>query len=209
MKPKLIVISGFSGAGKGKLTQLLATRHDCLKIIRSCTTRPRRDASDHYTYLSEAEFLAMRENDAFLECNYYLDHWYGTPRDETCHILREGRQAIAEIDYHGFFQLLESRLLPREAVCGIFVAAEASVLYDRLCGRGSESPDTLKRRLCTALEESSRLCAYDCIVINDDLERALAQCEAIILEGRRLSSAFDTARFHEEMNAIIAKLSVI
>ena len=138
MKPKLIVISGFSGAGKGKLTQLLATRHDCLKIIRSCTTRPRRDASDHYTYLSEAEFLAMRENGAFLECNHYLDHWYGTPRDETCHILREGRQAIAEIDYHGFFQLLESRFLPREAVCGIFVAAEADALYRRLNARGSE-----------------------------------------------------------------------
>ena len=72
MNRKLIVISGFSGAGKGMLTQMLAARHDCLEVIRSCTTRPRRNETDHYTYLSEEDFLAMRKAGAFLECNCYL-----------------------------------------------------------------------------------------------------------------------------------------
>ncbi len=157
MNRKLIVISGFSGAGKGMLTQMLAARHDCLEVIRSCTTRPRRNETDHYTYLSEEDFLAMRKTGAFLECNCYLGRWYGTPKSEVRRILAEGKQAIAEIDYHGFFQILEHSALPREEICGIFVAAEADALYHRLNARGSESFDTLLRRLRTAMEESTHL----------------------------------------------------
>lgn len=206
MNRKLIVISGFSGAGKGMLTQMLAARHDCLEVIRSCTTRPRRNETEHYTYLSEEDFLAMRKDGAFLECNCYLGRWYGTPKSEVRRILDEGKQAIAEIDYHGFFQILEHSALPREEICGIFVAAEADALYHRLNARGSESFDTLLRRLRTAMEESTHLSAYDCVVVNDDLFGALKQCEGIILRGRLPVSSFDAARFCADMQAIITRL---
>ena len=148
----------------------------------------------------------MRKAGAFLECNCYLGRWYGTPKSEVRRILAEGKQAIAEIDYHGFFQILEHSALPREEICGIFVAAEADALYHRLNARGSESFDTLLRRLRTAMEESTHLSAYDYVVVNDDLFCALKQCEDIILRGRLPVSSFDAARFCADMQAIITRL---
>ena len=86
------------------------------------------------------------------------------------------------------------------------MAAEADALYHRLNARGSESFDTLLRRLRTAMEESTHLSAYDCVVVNDDLFGALKQCEGIILRGRLPVSSFDAARFCADMQAIITRL---
>ena len=79
-------------------------------------------------------------------------------------------------------------------------------MYHRLNARGSESFDTLRRRLRTAMEESTHLSAYDCVVVNDDLFGALKQCEDIILRGRLPVSSFDAARFCADMQAIITRL---
>ena len=102
-------------------------------------------------------------------------------------------------------QILEHSALPREGDLRQSPrgGTEADALYHRLNARGSESFDTLRRRLRTAMEESTHLSAYDCVVVNDDLFGALKQCEDIILRGRLPVSSFDAARFCADMQAII------
>lgn len=175
---KLLVISGPSGSGKTSIVRAL--REDPrVEFSVSATTRPPRpgevDGRD-YRFLDEQEFLARVQRGEFLEWARYNDHLYGTLREPMERALDEGRVFVLEIEVQGTRQLRE------RGVEGIYVFIEPpslEELRERLRRRGSNSEEEIERRLAIAREELRARDLYDHHVINDDLERAVAEVRRI------------------------------
>ncbi len=181
---KLIVVCGPSGAGKSTLVNLVIKRVPRLRFSVSHTTRAARVGEQQgvdYYFVSEAEFVALRQRGEFLEFASVHQYFYGTSRSEIEKARTAGVDILLDIDVQGAEQV--RRAVP-DAVTIMLLPPSREVLQDRLRLRDLNRPDDLARRLQDAAMEVRRTGDFHYAIINDDLERAAAAMEAIIIAER-------------------------
>lgn len=176
----LMVLSGFSGAGKGTLVKGLLGKYDNYALSVSATTRkPRPGEEDgrEYFFRSVEEFERMIEENAFIEYAKYVDNYYGTPKEYVQQKLNEGKDVILEIEIQGALKVKKE--FP-DTLLLFVMPPSAEQLRERLIGRGTESEDVIASRLARAVKEAEGIEAYDYLVINDDLDTCISQLHEII-----------------------------
>lgn len=177
----LIVLSGPSGVGKGTVCRVLREETDNnLQYSVSATTRKPREGEvegTHYFFKSREEFERMIEQKQLLEHAEFVGNYYGTPVEWVRETLESGRDVILEIEVQGAFQVKER--FP-EAVFLFLAPPSLQELRNRLVGRGTESEDVIKQRLLVAREEIELMDAYDYVVTNDEVEKAIDRIKAIV-----------------------------
>lgn len=176
----LLVVSGFSGAGKGTLMKELLSRYDNYALSISATTRnPREGEVDgrEYFFRTREEFEKMIAEDALIEHACYVGNYYGTPRAYVEEQLSLGKDVILEVEIQGALQIkkrFSDTLL-------LFVSPpDAATLKNRLVGRGTETMEVIENRLARATEEANGIEQYDYFIINDDLDACVRQVHEII-----------------------------
>lgn len=181
----LIVISGFSGAGKGTLMKKLLQTYDNYALSISMTTRkPREGEKDgvEYFFTDKEQFEKRISEDGFIEYACYCDNYYGTPRAYVEEQLNAGKDVILEIEIQGALQVKEK--FP-ESLLLFVTPPSAKELERRLVGRGTESMEVIQKRLSRASEESEGIEAYDYIVVNDNLEVCVEELHSLVNAARR------------------------
>lgn len=181
---QLIILSGPSGAGKGTVCQAATAHNPNLKISISATTRAPRGAERdgvEYFFLDKADFEKKIEENAFLEYAKVHDHYYGTPKAHVLQMLDEGTDVILEIDVQGAAQIKEK--LGFGVL--IFIAPPSiQVLKERLVNRKTDSDAQIQLRMKNALTELKQAEHYDYVIVNDTVDQAAADLEAIIRAER-------------------------
>ena len=171
----LIVVSGFSGAGKGTIMKELLNRYDNYALSVSATTRnPREGEADgrEYFFKTVPEFEKMIAKEELIEYARYVNNYYGTPRAYVEEKLSEGRDVILEIEIQGALKVKEK--FP-ETVLLFVMPPSAKVLKERLIGRGTETEDVILSRMKRAGEEAEGMDRYDYLVINDELSACVEE----------------------------------
>ena len=187
MKQKgvLIVLSGFSGAGKGTLVKALLKKYGEYALSVSMTTRaPREGERDgiEYFFTTRERFEETIVQNGLIEYALYCGNYYGTPKAYVEEQLAAGRNVILEIEIQGALKIKEK--FPDSLL--IFVTPpSAEELKRRLEGRGTETPEVIARRLARASEESEGIEAYDYIVVNDKLEDCVEELHRLVEASRR------------------------
>ncbi len=180
MSPFLIILSSPSGGGKTTIARGLMAAREGLGFSISATTRPQRrserDGVD-YHFLSAEEFNRRRKAGEFLEWAEYGGHLYGTLEAEVDRVLAEGRHVVLDIEIQGAAQIQQRR---SDVVSIFIVPPSADVLIQRLTERASDDRESLARRLAQAGIELQQAEHYDYVVVNDDLEQAVAEVAAIV-----------------------------
>ena len=179
-KGLLIVISSPSGGGKGTILKELFKHHENLKMSVSATTRaprPGEEHGGHYYFISKEEFQKNIDDGAMLEYASYVNNFYGTPKAPVEQWLNEGKDVILEIEVQGGRQI--KKVAP-DCVSLFILPPSLTVLEQRLRGRGTETDEVVKERLAQARGEIECLRDYDYAVINDTVEQAVKDIEAII-----------------------------
>lgn len=187
MKDKglLLVISGFSGAGKGTVVKRLLEQHNDYALSISATTRsPREGEQDgrEYFFKSKEEFEKMIEASELIEYARYVDNYYGTPKAYVEEQLKEGKNVILEIEIQGALNI--KSMLP-DAVLLFIMPPSAKELERRLVGRGTEDEATIRARLSRASEEAQGVENYNYIVINDDVDACVETIDSIVKSEKR------------------------
>jgi len=187
MKQKglLIVISGFSGAGKGTLVKTLLQKYDNYALSVSMTTRaPRPGERDgvEYFFSTREEFEKTIAEDGLVEYATYCDNYYGTPRAYVEEQLAMGKNVILEIEIQGALKIKEK--FP-ESLLIFLTPPNAAEVKRRLEGRGTETAEVIAKRLARACEESEGVEAYDYIVINDILEECVENVHGLVDAARQ------------------------
>jgi len=176
----LLVISGPSGAGKGTLVdRLVALRPQCVFSV-SATTRPRRDGESdgvQYEFVSRVEFERRRSAGLFLEWAEVHGHLYATPARFVDEGVRAGHVVVLDVDVQGGASVRRAR---SDAVSVFVHPPSIDALRQRLLGRHTDPPEVVERRLRNAPGELSQYREYDYLVMNDDLEQAVARLVAIV-----------------------------
>ena len=179
---KLIVITGPSGVGKGTLVKLLLQRHPQLRISTSATTRqPRlgeRNGVDYY-FLSKKDFETAIVNQELLEWAEYAGNYYGTPKAGVIEQIEAGNYILLEIELEG-----------ARAIASIYPAARRifimppsiAELEQRIRTRGTNTEESIARRLEIAKQEIAASDEFDFKIVNDDLENAIAKLEIAIFD---------------------------
>ena len=176
----LAVVSGFSGAGKGTLMKALLEKYDNYALSISATTRRPREGEVHgreYFFMSVDEFEALIANDQLIEHAKYVSNYYGTPRSYVEEKMAEGKDVILEIEIQGALKVKEK--FP-ETLLIFVVPPSAEELKKRLIGRGTETMEVIEQRMNRATEEAEAMDAYDYILVNDDLNKAVESLHNLI-----------------------------
>ena len=179
MKGVLLAVSGPSGVGKGTMVKTIISRREDVVESVSCTTRPPREGEidgKHYFFLSKEEFERRIAEDDFLEYDEHFGNYYGTPKSFVRETLKS-KSVIIEIDVVG--SLNAKKTFP-ECVLVMVVPPSVEELKKRLSGRGSETEEQIAGRLARMEYELSHQHLYDHIIVNDDLEKAIADLCKII-----------------------------
>ena len=182
-----IVISGPSGAGKSTILKKTTARIPGMVFSVSCTTRnPRPGESDNvdYHFISTAQFEEGIRKGGFLEYADVHGNYYGTPKAPMLKVVEECGIMLLDIDVQGARQIREnlSGTPMAELVEYVFVAPPSlAVLEERLRKRGTESPESLARRMADARDEMEAASEYGFVVVNEDSDQAARQLEAIIV----------------------------
>ena len=193
----LIVVSGFSGAGKGTLMKKLVQEYDNYALSISATTRaPRAGEEDgrEYFFITKEAFEQKIAENGLIEYARYCENYYGTPRDYVERQLEAGRDVILEIEIQG---ALKIRKQFPTALLLFVMPPNVEELKHRLTGRGTETPEVIDRRLARAAEEAEGIEEYDYIVVNDDLETCVEQLHEIILAAH--NTPFRNEEFIEKI----------
>lgn len=208
MKKKVVIISGFSGCGKGTVIKKLLENNQDMSLVRSMTTRkPRVTETDEYIFVDNKDFLEAQRNGVLLECNQYDNHMYGTPSFAVQEILNEGKIPFLEVDSNGFEALRKHPALSSCEIIGIFLEVSADELLMRLEGRRTESYESIINRLMTAKEETEKIENYDCIFENNNTEVTVKRIEDYINNVNRSSDKFDEQIFVDAVDKIICRLN--
>ena len=177
-KARLFVIAAPSGAGKTTLVKALVARNPELRFSISYTTRPKRhnevDGAD-YLFIDRHEFNRLRENGEMLEWAEVFDNLYATSRSQVEKLLAEGHNVLLEIDWQGARQVRES--MP-DCVSIFILPPSLAELERRLRNRRTDSAGVIERRLKDAVGDIGHWHEFDHVIINDDLDRAVADLEA-------------------------------
>ncbi|SFG41980.1 guanylate kinase [Oribacterium sp. WCC10] len=175
-----MVVSGFSGAGKGTLMKSLLSKYDNYALSISCTTRsPRVGEVDgrEYFFKTKEEFEEMIEKDELIEYAQYVEHYYGTPKAFVESKLQEGKDVLLEIEIQGALKIKSK--FP-DSVLVFITPPSGEELKKRLIGRGTEALDVVEKRLKRAIQESEGVEAYDYILINDDIDTCTEKLHNLI-----------------------------
>lgn len=184
-KGLLIVISGFSGVGKGTVVKELVKKYGYSLSVSATTRAPRPGEVDgrEYYFKSVADFRNLIDYNGFIEWAQYVENYYGTPRKFVEDEMAQGHDVILEIEVQGAMNIREQ--YPDSIL--IFVSApSAASLRDRLAGRGTESEEVIDKRMNRAAEESEAMKEYDYIVVNDVLEDCVETVNSIIVGNKCL-----------------------
>ena len=194
----LVVVSGFSGAGKGTLMKRLMEKYDNYALSVSATTRTPRPGEEHgreYFFHTKQEFEELILQDALIEYAQYVDKYYGTPKAYVEKQLNAGKDVILEIEIQGALKVKEK--LPDTLL--LFVTPpSAEELKHRLVNRGTESMEVIESRLRRAAQEAKAMPEYDYILINDQIEECVDTMHSVI------QSQHDTVR---NRSAFITKIT--
>jgi len=200
----IIVVSGFSGAGKGTIMKALTAKYDQYALSISATTRDPRPGEVNgreYFFVSNEEFEKLIADNGLIEHAGYVNHYYGTPRKFVEDKLNAGIDVILEIEIQGALQIKEQY---PDAVLLFVMPPSAAELEKRLRGRGTESDEVIRQRLKRAVEESVGIENYDYIVINDKLEDAVESVHGIITaaHGTPDRNMEFISKVREELNSL-------
>ena len=179
-KGTLFIFSGPSGSGKDTvLHELLLMNKNVRLSISTITRAPRTNEipGEKYNFTTKEKFVEMINNNELLEYNMYLDNYYGTPKAPVDAWLNEGLDVILEIDINGAFKVKEQ--CP-DAVMVFLLPASIDILYHRLNKRGTEPQEVIDKRVNEAKREIALCDKYDYFVVNDVLEDAVSDFNAII-----------------------------
>lgn len=178
---KTFIISGPSGVGKSTvLRELFKDRDDLYFSISATTREPREGEEDgvHYHFIDVKHFQELIEADALLEYAEYVGNFYGTPKKFVDKAMNDGRDVILDIEVQGALQVCSKR----PETIRIFIAPPSwEELERRLKGRGTDSEDKIQKRLLRAKAELQTADVYDYFVINDSVEQAVREINAIML----------------------------
>ena len=176
----LMVISGFSGAGKGTLVKKLLSEYDNYALSISMTTRQPREGEEdgrEYFFRTREQFEENIAKNGFIEYAQYCGNYYGTPKAYVEEQMQAGKDVILEIEIQGAMKIKEQ--FP-ESLLLFVTPPSAEELQKRLVGRGTETADVIAQRLSRAYEESEGMDAYDYIVVNDDLDVCAAEVQKFV-----------------------------
>ncbi len=189
-KGMLLVISGPSGTGKGTLVERLLNKDPSFCFSVSATTRGKRanEIEDvHYHFISEEEYDKLLEQDAFLEHACVHGHRYGTLKSEVYGRMERGQNVLLDIDPQGARSVLEKE---PGAVSVFMLPPSYSELKVRLHTRNTEQPEEIERRLNNARGEIAQMSRYRYLIVNDDLELAFAQLQAVVRAEKQNSARY-------------------
>ena len=193
----LIVVSGFSGSGKGTVIKELMKDYGNYALSVSATTRKPREGEvegREYFFKSTQEFEKMIAKDELIEYARYVDNYYGTPRAYVEEQLEAGKDVILEIEIQGALKVKEK--FPHTLL--LFVTPPtAGELKSRLAGRGTETEDVIDFRMKRAKEEALGMDRYDYLLINDVVDECVEEMHQIIRGEHRRS--FRNMAFIERM----------
>ena len=176
----LYVIAAPSGAGKTTLVKALVARNPALRFSISYTTRPKRKTEQHgrdYFFVDKARFGQLKSEGELLESAEVFDHHYGTSRSQVERHLANGDDVILEIDWQGAEQVRES--MP-DCITIFVLPPSTEELERRLRGRKTDSDEVIARRLRQAMDDMSHWSDFDYVIINDDLDEAVAALEGVL-----------------------------
>ncbi|MCI8535034.1 MAG: guanylate kinase [Hungatella sp.] len=188
----LVVISGFSGAGKGTLLKAMMEKYHNYALSISATTRSPREGEQNgkeYFFVNRESFEKMIEEGQLIEYAQYVNNYYGTPRQYVFQQMADGKDVILEIEIQGALKIKEQ--FP-EALLLFVMPPNADELKRRLVGRGTESTEVIEARLHRAEEEAAGIDSYDYILINDNLEQCVEDMHQLIqAQHNRVSNNLD------------------
>ena len=179
-KGKLFVVSAPSGCGKGTiLLEVLNNNKNLFYSVSSTTRTPREGEIDgvNYYFLSKDEFKREIDNGGMLEYAQYCDNFYGTPKKKVVEKLEQGIDVILEIETNGAMQV--KGVMP-EAVLIFILPPSVLELRRRLYKRGTEEESVIEKRVKEAEDEIRRAFNYDYIIMNDELDKAIEDFEAVL-----------------------------
>jgi len=182
----MLVLSSPSGAGKSTISRELLTRHANLTMSVSATTRPMRpgevDGKD-YHFMDQDRFDAMVADNAFLEHATVFGNSYGTPRSLVMDALAGGHDVLFDVDWQGTQQIRANAL---EDLVSIFILPPSvDELERRLKSRAQDSDEVVAGRMAKATSEMSHYAEYDYIIVNQDIDRSVAEADAILAAERQ------------------------
>ncbi len=202
----LVVVSGFSGAGKGTLMKELMRQYpERYALSISATTRkPREGEQDgrEYFFKTREEFEQLIADNALIEYAQYVDNYYGTPKSYVEDQLAAGKDVILEIEIQGALKVKQQ--LPDTLL--LFVAPpSAAELKNRLIGRNTETMEVINSRMARACEEAKGMESYDYLMINDDLQECVQLMHSVI-QDQHYRTKFNrdfAAQMAEELNEMM------
>jgi len=176
----LIVISGFSGAGKGTVVNELVKDTEAFALSISMTTRsPRPGDVDgvNYFFVSKDKFEETIEQDGFLEYARYCENYYGTPKAYVEEQLSKGKNVILEIEIQGALKIKEQF---EDALLLFITPPSIEELIKRLRARGTETEEVIQKRVSRAAEEAEGIEEYDYLIVNDDLGKCVEDIKKVV-----------------------------
>ncbi len=188
MDGKLIVVSGYSGAGKGTvLKEVFRRMPQCVYSVSVTTRQPREGEKDgrDYFFRTPEQFEEMVERDAFLEFARYTSSSYGTPKAWVKENVKAGKIVVLEIEVQGAMQIREK--YPQVPL--VFITApDFTELERRLRQRGTETEERIQMRMEAARREQEYVCRYDKVIVNDQVERCADQLERFFIQAPALDA---------------------
>jgi guanylate kinase len=189
MEPKrrglMLVLSSPSGAGKTTLARRLLEAEPGVEMSVSCTTRKQRNGEVEgrdYHFIDRETFAGMRDRGEFLEWAVVFDNYYGTPRKPVEELLAAGRDVLFDVDWQGAQSLRDDS--PDDVVTVFILPPSGKALEQRLTERAQDAPDVVAARMRGASNEIQHWGEYDYVVINHDIDQALAAVRAILAAER-------------------------
>jgi len=201
MSGSLFVISAPSGAGKTSLVHALLGTNPQIALSVSYTTRaPRPGEQDGvaYNFVSRATFTEMAGRGEFLESAEVYGNYYGTSQSWISREIAQDRDILLEIDWQGAAQV--RRLFP-DCISIFILPPSIAALEQRLTGRGQDDSEIIARRMAAAREEVAHVAEFDYVIINDDLNEALREFNAVVLAAR-LRASTQLARHQNLINQL-------
>ncbi|WP_120496406.1 guanylate kinase [Kiloniella sp. EL199] len=181
----MLVLSSPSGAGKTTISRILLEREEELTLSISATTRQIRPGEIHgkdYFFVSPDEFNSMVDNNEMLEHATVFDNKYGTPSEPVEQGLASGQDVLFDIDWQGTQQVAAKA--PNDIVRVFILPPSLQELERRLYARAQDSEEVVKGRMAKAADEMSHWAEYDYIIVNTDVEKSVADVQAILRAER-------------------------
>ena len=201
MKGQILIISGPSGSGKSTLlNRLLKEENDLYFSISSTTRAPRQGETEgvNYYFINKDEFKKGIDAGEFLEWAFVHGNYYGTSLKPVLNALEEGKIAIFDIDVQGF-NIAKSKFA--ENITSVFITtASKNELKSRLQNRGTDSAQTIEKRLINAVGEMEHILEYDYFLINDDLQNCYENLRGILRSMRLKTSNLDAKEIINKWN---------